>query len=291
MSESQVRSILQSVAEGALSPAEAATLLDALPADDGARPEGVAAPDAKPTPEPATILQPEPQPMPAPAPVATPAADPTASAVPVPPASPAPPAPADVPDLPSPPRPPAPDDTQEFYRHAGTRAGTKGREQLVVTLSGPSSIEVVCATEVTEPYAEGPNTVTVTREDNGFTVSGDVGDDSVVMLPSDLDLTISANGAQFSLVGLVGTMSADLNVGDVTISGVFAQGDSRIHANTGEIDVTFLTGSDVEVIANAPSALNADGMEHVGRGRWSLGGGTAKLSIDGNVGAINLRSG
>jgi len=160
-----------------------------------------------------------------------------------------------------------------------------------VKLNGPGSIDVVCDADVTEPYAEGPNTVTVERSEHGFTVSGDVGDDSVVMLPSDLDLTISVNGDGFSLVGLVGTVSADLNCGDVTISGVFAKGDSRIHANTGDMNVTFLPGSDVEVFANAPSAMNADGLEHVGRGRWSVGAGTAKFNIDGRVGGINLRTG
>jgi hypothetical protein len=245
MSETQVRSILQSVASGDLSPAEAATLLDALPADDQSKPDVFPA-----APSPAAAAEP--------------------AVTPVPPGS---------------------DETQEVRRSQEAGGESSERERVVADLNGRGSIDVVCAADVTEPYADGPNTVTVERADNGYTVSGDVGDDSVVMLPSKLDLTISANGDGFSLVGLVGTVSADLNVGDVSISGVFARGDSRIHANTGDIDVTFLTGSDVEVIANAPSSLSADGLEHVGRGRWSLGGGTAKLTIDGNVGGINLRTG
>jgi len=252
---------LQSVATGDLTPAEASTLLDALSADDQAVPAAAAAPAAAA--------------MPAPA-----AGPPVPPAAPVPPVPPAPPV-----------APPGAEETQEVRRTATASTSTNGRGEVVVNLNGPGTIDVVCAADVTEPYAEGPNTVTVERSDNGFTVSGDVGDDSVVMLPSDLDLTISVNGDGFSLAGLVGTVSADLNCGDVTISGVFARGDSRIHANTGDIDLTFLTGSDVEVIANAPSTLNAAGLEHVGRGRWSLGAGTAKLNIDGNVGGINLRTG
>jgi hypothetical protein len=273
MSESQVRSILQSVATGDLSPAEAATLLDALSADDQAEPAAAAFPAAE----------------------ATPAAAAAPPVPPVPPVAPVPPVPpVEAADAPPPPPPPLPgsDETQEVHRPviAGGSAAN-GRGEVVVNLNGRGSIDVVCDAGVTEPYADGPNTVTVERSASGFTVSGDVGDDSVVMLPNDLDLTISVNGDGFSLVGLVGTVSADLNCGDVAISGVFAQGDSRIHANTGDIDLTFLTGSDVEVIANAPSTLNADGLEHVGRGRWSLGAGTAKLNIDGNVGGINLRTG
>lgn len=263
MSESHVRSILQSVAAGDLTPAEAAALLDALPADDQAEPATAAAPAA----------------------VAVPAGMPAVDAMPA--AMPQPPfPPIAAPSV----APPGPAETQEFRRPTGAAAGSNGPDEVVVNLNGRGSIDVVCAADVTEPYAEGPNTVTVERLDNGFTVSGDVGDDSVVMLPSDLDLTISVNGDGFSLSGLVGTLSADLNCGDVSISGVFARGDSRIHANTGDIDVTFLTGSDVEVIASAPSSLNADGLEHVGRGRWSLGAGTAKLNIDGNVGGISLRT-
>jgi hypothetical protein len=206
-----------------------------------------------------------------------------------PPAPPAPPAP---PTPPPPVAPPAGEETHEFRRPAGAGGSRVDRRgKVVVNLNGPGAIDVVCDANVTEPYAEGPNTVTVERTDNGFTVSGDVGDDSVVMLPSDLDLTISVNGDGFSLAGLDGTVSADLNCGDATISGVFARGESRIHANAGEIDLTFMTGSDVEVIANTPSTLNADGLEHVGRGRWSLGAGTAKLNIDGNVADIFLRTG
>jgi hypothetical protein len=270
MSESQVRSILQSVAAGDLTPAEAATLLDAIPTDDQAEPAAAAAPAA----------------------AASPAA---AAAPPVPPVPPVPPAEAaDVPPPPPPVVAPGGDETQAVGRPvvAGDNGHSQlGRGEVVVNLNGPGAIDVVCAADVNEPYAEGPNTVTVERSEHGFTVSGDVGDDSVVMLPSDLDLTIRVNGDGFSLAGLVGTMSADLNCGDVSISGVFARGDSRIHANTGDIDLTFLTGSDVEVIANAPASLNADGLEHVGRGRWSLGDGTAKLQIDGHVGGINLRTG
>ena len=273
MSESQVRSILQSVATGDLTPAEAATLLDALSADEQAEPAAAAAPAAAATP----------------APAADPHVAPTPAVPPVPPV--------DTGDVPPPPPPPPPvappgaDETQEVRRTATASTSTNERGEVVVNLNGPGSIDVVCDGDVTEPYAEGPNTVTVERSDRGFTVSGDVGDDSVVMLPSELDLTISVNGDGFSLAGLAGTVSADLNCGDVTISGVFARGDSRIHANTGDIDLTFLTGSDVEVIANTPSTLNAAGLEHVGRGRWSLGAGTAKLNIDGNVGGINLRTG
>jgi hypothetical protein len=255
MSESQVRSILQSVAVGDLSPAEAATLLDAVSADDQAEPAAAAVPAAP----------------------AAPAAPATPAVPATPPAPPAPVAPAH------------PDETQEFRLPSGS--GTDGRGQVVVNLSGPGAIDVVCAADVTEPYADGPNTVTVEQDGSGFTVSGEVGDDSVVMLPSDLDLTISAHGDGFSLVGLVGPISAELNCGDVTITGVFAKGESRIQANTGDIDLTFLTGSDVEVIANAPATLSADGLDHIGRGRWSLGEGTAKLQIDGRVGGINLRTG
>jgi hypothetical protein len=260
MSESQVRSILQSVATGDLSPAEAATLLDAVSAADVAEPAADAAPAA--------------------------AASPAAAATPAMPSTPS--TPADQP-TPAPAIPAGVDETQAV-RRPGHPGGGTGREQVAVTLNAGSDIDVVCAAEVTEPYAEGPNTVTVEHTQEGYTLSGGVGDDSVVMLPTDLDLTIQANGVDFSLSGLVGTVSADLNCADVAISGVFAQGDSRIHANAGDIDLTFLAGSDVEVISNASSTLSADGLDHVGRGRWSLGEGTAKLRIDGNVGGINLRT-
>ena len=206
MSESQVRSILQSVATGDLTPAEAATLLDALSADDQAEPAAAAVPAA----------------------AASPAAAPQPPVPPLPAVPPVPPI--EAADPPPPPPPvlaPAGDETQAVSRPViagGNGHSPVSREEVVVNLNGPGAIDVVCAPDVTEPYAEGPNTVTVERSENGFTVSGGVGDDSVVMLPSDLDLTISINGDGFSLAGLVGTVSAELNCGDVSISGVFAAG-------------------------------------------------------------------
>lgn len=268
---------MQSVAAGDLSPAEAATLLDALPADDQAEPPAAAVPAAEATPAEAAA----PASVPAPAAVLTP---------PVPPTPPVPADPADVVPPPPPPVAPAgPDETQEFRRPLGSGAST-GRDQVFIDVNAGGPISIICSPDVTEAYADGPNSVTVVRVDGRTKVQGGLGDDAAVMVPSEIDLTVDASGADFSLVGLVGTVSADLNCGDVTISGVFAQGDSRIHANAGDIDVTFMTGSDVEVIAKAPATLSADGLEHVGRGRWSLGDGTAKLEIDGNVGGINLRT-
>ncbi|GAB3919638.1 hypothetical protein GCM10027613_24090 [Microlunatus endophyticus] len=148
---------------------------------------------------------------------------------------------------------------------------------------------MVCEPGTTVPHADGPAHVAVDGDrQSGFRLHGSLGDDSVIGLPAAVDLRLEANGTDFTLTGIDGTVRAELNVGDVAIDGRFSDGESRLEANAGNIDLRLQPGSDVEVIARTAAMINADGLEHTGRGRWSVGSGTGKFEITGNLGSITI---
>ena len=150
-------------------------------------------------------------------------------------------------------------------------------------------IDIVCAPATEVPAVDGPATADVDGDaGTGFTLQARLGSDAAVLLPSAIDLDLSAHGADFSLIGIDGTVSGDLHVGNVLIEGLFVDGISRIKANAGEVQLRLQAGSDVEVISQCPATVYAEGLEHTGRGRWSLGDGTAKFEITGNLGSITV---
>lgn len=235
MSETHARSILESVAAGVISPAEAAVLLDALPDRGG--------PEAG-TNDETVELDSERFESPA-------AGEPTRV---MPGASDAPPV----------------------------------RKRVFADLRG-GPINIVCEPGTDVPHADGPAFFTGTADTElGYYIDAQLGDDSVIVVPSDIDLKIDARGADFSLSGIDGTVSAELNVGGILVEGRFVDGESRIEARAGDVELRLQPGSDVEVISNSPASIYVDGLEHTGRGRWSLGAGTAKFEIGGHLGSITI---
>lgn len=274
MSETHARSILQSVAAGAISPEEAAVLLDALPAeqraDDAVRPqdaetEVIDEADRTGT-EPSEPDQ-----------VKTGWIDtehPDTDRIDT-----------DRVDT-------DPHDRQQIAPAAGAEdrpdRTASVRTQVSAELRG-ELIEIVCEPGTDVPAVDGPATADVGGDAGlGFTLRARLGSDAAVMLPSAIDLDLAANGADFSLTGIDGTVSAELNVGNVLIDGLFVDGLSRIKANAGDVQVRLQPGSDVEVISQSPATVHADGLEHTGRGRWTLGDGTAKFEIAGHLGSITV---
>jgi hypothetical protein len=245
MSQTHAKSILELVASGAISPSEAAVLLDALPTDAG--PDESAREFSDDGAEPTTVL-----------------AGIQQSGIPQSDAEPT-----------------------RVITGEPTRVQPVRIPVEIGVHGGP--IELICEPDTAVPYADGPARVTVDGDrQSGFRLDGSLGDESIIGLPAAIDLCIDANGTDFTLTGIDGTLRAQLNVGDVTIDGRFTDGESRIEANAGTIDLRLQPGSDVEVIARTAAMINADGLEHTGRGRWSLGSGTAKFEITGNLGSITI---
>lgn len=181
--------------------------------------------------------------------------------------------------------------TIAFEGSVGTPMTAAHRAEVVAALHG-GPITVSCESDTAVPYADGPASVKIEGDaDAGYTVQGDLGDDSAILLPTAIDLRLEANGDDFELTGIDGTLTAQLNVGDIRIEGRFSEGESRIEANAGDIHLRLRPGSDVEVISRAPARIHAEGLEHTGRGRWTLGGGTAKIEIAGNLGSIMITAG
>jgi hypothetical protein len=181
-----------------------------------------------------------------------------------------------------------PEPTVAFAEHPTPADVAPIRVQVSAALHG-GPIAIDCRPDADHPYADGPANVRVDGDaTNGYTIEGNLGDDSVIVLPTDIDLRLEANGNNFTLTGIHGTVTAALNVGDVAIEGRLADGESRIEANAGAVELRLLPGSDVEIVNRAPAEMRADGLEHTGRGRWTMGAGAATCEITGNLGMITI---
>lgn len=150
-------------------------------------------------------------------------------------------------------------------------------------------ITIECEPDTTVPYVDGPASVGVDGDaEQGFFIDGQLGNDAAIMLPAEIDLRLDVNGTDFTLTGIDGTIAAELNVANLSIEGRFADGQSRIEANAAGVELRLRPGSDVEVISRSAAMMHVEGLEHTGRGRWSLGAGTAKFEIGGHLGSITV---
>lgn len=156
-----------------------------------------------------------------------------------------------------------------------------------IQLDSSSEIEVVGNAGAFEPYLEGPHSVEVHESDGLFEVEGRLGDDGLLVVPADLDLTLEANGASLTLRGTRGSLDAELNVGRADIRAAFTRGESRIDANVGKLHIGLHPDSNVRIrVTSATSIRVSDDLLKTGRGMWTYGNGDASLEISGNISRV-----
>ena len=159
--------------------------------------------------------------------------------------------------------------------------------EVRIELNSGSEIEIVGNAGALEPYVEGPHSVEVHESDGVFEVEGRLGDDGLLVIPADVDLTVAANGGSLSLSGIRGSLDAELNVGDADIRAAFTRGQSRIDANVGDLHVVLHPDSNVRVqVLSATSIHVSDELVKIGRGVWTYGNGEAGLEISGHIARI-----
>ncbi len=161
-----------------------------------------------------------------------------------------------------------------------------------VSLSGGGVTEVEGDPAARGVRLIGPHAAVIDDSGPDIVVVGDVGTEGLLVVPAAADLDLEINSAGAEVRGLQGTLHGVFNVGDLYVDGEFTRGESVIDANAGTVYVTLAPTSDVVVVVRAACSIDAgDGLEHTGRGEWTLGGGTASLEISGNLGTIVLRRG
>jgi hypothetical protein len=161
---------------------------------------------------------------------------------------------------------------------------------VVAKLSGGGLIEIAGDESALEARIEGPNNCSVQSSGDDIEVSGQVGDDALVVYPAAAHLDVVANGAEAVVRGISSTFRARLNVGQARVEGLLTSGSSEIEANVGQLDIAFRPDSDVRVVVRCAAHTEAgEGLRKVGRGEWAVGSGSALLEIKGHPGAISLR--
>lgn len=165
--------------------------------------------------------------------------------------------------------------------------GTDAAAEVHAQLESGSEIEIVGDADALEPFLEGPHSVEVHRSDGVFEVGGRLGDDGLLVVPADVDLTLEANGASISLSGTRGSLDAELNVGRADIRAAFTRGRSRVNANLGKLHIGLHPDSNVRIqVTSATSIRVSDDLIKTGRGTWTYGNGDADLEISGNMSRV-----
>jgi len=82
--------------------------------------------------------------------------------------------------------------------------------EVHVELDSGSEIDIVGNAGAVEPYLEGPHSVEVHASGGVFEVEGRLGDDGLLVIPADVDLTIEANGRSLDLSGIRGSLDGEI---------------------------------------------------------------------------------
>jgi hypothetical protein len=159
------------------------------------------------------------------------------------------------------------------------------------TLNAAGLVEIAGDDAADAVRLEGPHGCTVSRNEEVTEVTGQVGDDTLLVVPSAAHLDLEVNAADATVSGLRGTLRGRFNVGHVTVAGAFTHGRSHIEANAGDLVVILEPGSDVRVAIRGGAAVDVDGqLRKVGRGEYTLSEGTALLDLAGHLGEIKIRA-
>lgn len=161
--------------------------------------------------------------------------------------------------------------------------------EVHIELNSSGEIDIVGNAGVLEPYLEGPHSVEVDEDDGVFEVHGQLGDDGLLVIPADVELTLEANGGSLNLRGIRGSLNGELNVGRADIHAAFTRGQSRIDANVGKLHISLHPESTVRVqVSSATSMRVSDDLVKTGRGTWTYGDGQAGLEIAGNISRVEI---
>lgn len=108
-------------------------------------------------------------------------------------------------------------------------------------------------------------------------------------------ITAEADAASLQIKGFTGPLAATINAGKLEATGRIDEGNSRIECNAGKVDLRLTSGSSVKITAKAElSRINLPGAETRSGGLLGsehesvVGGGAATLSMEVNVGAANV---
>ena len=108
-------------------------------------------------------------------------------------------------------------------------------------------------------------------------------------------ITAEADAASLQIKGFTGPLDAKVNAGKLEATGIIDEGASRIECNAGKVDIRLEPGSSVKITARAElSRVNLPGAETRSGGLLGsehaavIGGGAATLSMEVNVGSANV---
>jgi hypothetical protein len=164
-----------------------------------------------------------------------------------------------------------------------------GPPAVHIELDSSADIEILGSADADEPYLDGPHSAGVHENGGGFQIDGRMGDDGLLVIPADADITVEANGRSFSLAGTRGSLGAELNVGHADIRAAFTRGESSINANVGKLHIGVHPDSNVRIqILSATSIRVSDDLVKTGRGLWTYGNGAAALQISGEIGRVTV---
>ncbi|HUR49025.1 MAG TPA: hypothetical protein VMY88_05785 [Acidimicrobiales bacterium] len=108
-------------------------------------------------------------------------------------------------------------------------------------------------------------------------------------------ITAEADAASLQIKGFTGPLDAKVNAGKLEATGLIAEGASRIECNAGKVDLRLDAGSSVTITARAElSRVNLPGAETRSGGllgsehEATVGGGAATLAMEVNVGSATV---
>ncbi|MFD2083469.1 hypothetical protein SAMN05421678_10117 [Actinopolymorpha cephalotaxi] len=177
----------------------------------------------------------------------------------------------------------------------GRRSGGRTTSETLTvhaSLNAAGTIEVAGDREADDVWFEGPYRGSIERDGGNVHVEGQVGDDTLLVVPANAQLHLELNGGDALVRGLRGSFHGEFNVGDVRLEAELTEGDSHIDANAGNVTVVLAPDSDVRVVVECPAEYDMDQrLNKTGRGEYVLGEGTAQLHIDGNLAEVSVRVG
>ncbi|WP_152361740.1 hypothetical protein [Microlunatus speluncae] len=155
-------------------------------------------------------------------------------------------------------------------------------------MNGSGALTVV-GEAITGPEVRGPASTQLHQDGTEFVVTSSYAAGTELAVPADADLVLEVNGSEVEVRDLTGTLDGTFNVGDITVAGRLAHGDSRIRANAGPLVLTLAAGSDVRIQLRAGSQWSVDPrITQTGPGEWIVGDGRASLVIEGNFGDLTV---
>lgn len=164
-----------------------------------------------------------------------------------------------------------------------------GVPKVHARVHGPSMLEILGVDDIEEIHAYGPSELTTSNGEDVIEVDCRLGDDSVLMIPADVDLTAELNGAEAAIRNIRGTLQAEVNAGTLRCEAALTRGTSTIDGNVGDLDLVLDPTSDVHITVRAIAHLDVSPrLRKVGRGEWEFGNGTATLEITGHPGSISI---